>query len=155
LKLAQGILCGSWALAFPFDWARQIVDTFELSAIPKAPAWLLGGTNVDGNIIPVVDLRVYLGDSMASASNQQRLLIGGLSNAQSSADSTGDALAIAFEGLPQQLGYEPQALTYADVLPARLRELCVGVGKNPAGHEFLEIDAERLLAALSDELARA
>jgi chemotaxis signal transduction protein len=155
LKLAQGILCGSWALAFPFDWARQIVDTFELSPIPKAPIWLLGGANVDGNIVPVVDLRVYLGESTATNVPQHRLLIGGLSNAQSSADTTGDAIAIAFEGLPQQLGYEPQALTYADVLPARLRELCVGVGKNAAGHEFLEIDAERLLAALSDELSRA
>jgi chemotaxis signal transduction protein len=155
LKLAQGILCGSWALAFPFDWARQIVDNFELSPIPKAPVWLLGGANVDGNIVPVIDLRVYLGEGASSNMQHQRLLIGGLSSAQNSADTTGDAIAIAFEGLPQQLGYEPQALTYADVLPARLRELCAGVGRNAAGHEFLEIDAERLLAALSDELTRA
>lgn len=109
---------------------------------------------MDGDIIPVVDLSVYLGESTTSALRQQRLLIGGLSAAQGSADTTGDAIAIAFEGLPQQLGYELHALTYADVLPARLRELCVGVGRNAAGHEYLEIDAERLLAALSDELAR-
>lgn len=109
---------------------------------------------MDGNIIPVVDLSVYLGESTPSALRQQRLLIGGLSAAQSSADTTGDAIAIAFEGLPQQLGYELHTLTYANVLPSRLRELCVGVGRNAAGHEYLEIDAERLLAALSDELAR-
>jgi chemotaxis signal transduction protein len=155
LKLAQGILCGSWALAFPFDWARQIVDTFELSPIPKAPPWLLGGANVDGNILPVVDLSIYLGISTSSGLRQQRLLIGGLSIVQSSADATGDAIAIAFEGLPQQLGYEPRELTYAGALPARLRELCVAVGSNAAGHEFLEIDAQRLLVALSDELAQA
>jgi chemotaxis signal transduction protein len=155
LKLAQGILCGSWALAFPFDWARQIVDTFELSPIPKAPAWLVGGANVDGNILPVVDLSVYLGISTSSGLRQQRLLIGGLSNAQSTADTTGDAIALAFEGLPQQLSYEPRELTYAGALPPRLRELCSQVGSNAAGHEFLEIDAQRLLAALSDELAQA
>jgi chemotaxis signal transduction protein len=154
LKLAQGILCGSWALAFPFDWARQIVDTFELSPIPKAPAWLLGGANVDGNILPVVDLSVYLGISTSSGLRQQRLLIGGLSTSQSTVDTTGDAIALAFEGLPQQLGYEPRELTYAGALPPRLRELCSKVGSNAAGHEFLEIDAERLLAALSDELAQ-
>lgn len=131
------------------------MDTFELSPIPKAPPWLLGGTNVDGNILPVVDLSVYLGLSTASGLRQQRLLIGGLSAAQSSADTTGDAIAIAFEGLPQQLGYETRELTYAGVLPHKLRELCTGLGNNAAGHEFLEIDAKRLHAALSDELAQA
>ncbi len=151
MKLAQGILCGSWALAFPFDWARQIVDDFELSPIPKAPPWLLGATNVDGNILPVVDLSAYLGISAPSTANKQRLLIGGKTD-QNSADTTGDAIALAFEGLPQQLGYEPRALTYAGALPPRLRELCLGVGSNAAGHEFLEIDDQRLLALLSEEL---
>lgn len=154
MKLAQGILCGSWALAFPFDWARQIVDTFELSPVPKAPGWLLGATNVDGNILPVIDLNAYLGNNIPTSTRQQRLLIGGLSGAQNSADTTGDAIAIAFEGLPQQLGYEKRELSYASALPPRLRELCIGVGNNAAGNEFLEIDAERLLAALSDELAQ-
>lgn len=154
MKLAQGILCGAWALALPFDWARQIVDEFELSPVPKAPPWLLGATNIDGNILPVVDLSVYLGLATASAPQRQRLLIGGTIDA-SSADSTGDAICLAFEGLPQQLGYERRELTYGGALPPRLRELCVGVGSNAAGHEFLEIDAARLLAALSDELAQA
>jgi chemotaxis signal transduction protein len=154
LKLAQGILCGSWALAFPFDWARQIVDTFELSPIPKAPAWLLGGSNVEGGILPVVDLAMYLGTSATSGLGRKRLLVGGLGAAQASAESTGEAIALAFEGLPQQLSYEPRELTYAGALPPRLREICIGVGSNAAGQEFLEIDAQRLLAALSDELAQ-
>lgn len=155
MKLAQGILCGTWALAFPFDWARQIADTFELSPIPKAPEWLLGSANVDGNILPVIDLARYLGSAPLQTSvRQQRLLIGGLSGSLS-ADTTGDAIALMFEGLPQQLSYEPCELTYAASLPQRLRELCSGVGKNPVGQEFLEIDAVRLIAALSDELTLA
>jgi chemotaxis signal transduction protein len=155
LKLAQGILCGAWALAFPFDWARQIVDEFELSPIPKAPDWLMGGANVDGNILPVVDLARYLGSAQVQTSaRQQRLLIGGLSSSLS-VDTTGDAVALMFEGLPQQLSYEPKTLTYASALPPRLRELCNSVGSNAAGQEFLEIDAQKLLAALSDELSLA
>jgi chemotaxis signal transduction protein len=155
LKLAQGILCGSWALAFPFEWARQIVDDFELSPLPKAPPWLLGAANVDGAILPVIDLAVYLGTtSLQSGPRKPRLLIGGLIS-QTSADTTGDAIAIAFDGLPQQLGYEPRALTYASALPARLREMCTGVASDATGQEFLEIDATQLLAALSDELSQA
>jgi chemotaxis signal transduction protein len=154
LKLSQGILCGPWALAFPFDWARQIVDDYELSPVPKAPNWLLGSANVDGTIVPVISLNAYLGISTNTSATRQRLLIGGLTQ-QAHTDSTGDAIAIAFDGLPQQLRYEPRALTYAGALPPRLRDLCVGVGQNTAGHEFLEIDDQRLMAALSDELAEA
>lgn len=154
MKLAQGILCGSWALAFSFEWASQIVDEFELSPVPKAPNWLLGAANVDGNILPVIDLSTYLGLSNAASANKKRLLVGGMSRAMA-AEGTSDAVALAFEGLPQQLGYEPRELTYAGALPVRLRELCSGVGSNTAGHEFLEIDTTRLLAALSDELAQA
>lgn len=153
MKLAQGILCSTWALAFPFDWARQIVDDFDISPIPKAPAWLLGATNVDGNILPVVDLRVYLGLSASHTLVKRRLLIGGMAH-QATSDTTGDAIALVFEGLPQQLSYEPRALTYPGALPPRLRELCMGVCTNAAGHEYLEIDDQHLLAVLSDELAQ-
>jgi chemotaxis signal transduction protein len=154
LKLAQGILCGSWALAFSFDWASQIVDEFELSPVPKAPLWLLGAANVDGNILPVVDLSTYLGLSTIASAHKKRLLVGGMAR-ESGGQANADAIALAFEGLPQQLSYEGRALTYASALPARLRELCSGVGSNAAGHEFLEIDAQRLIAVLSDELAQA
>lgn len=131
------------------------MDRFELTPIPKAPAWLLGAANVDGNIVPVVDLTAYLSNDMPVSNSQQRLLIGGLSIHQSGADSTGDAIAIAFEGLPQQLRYEPSPLTYASSLPERLREICVGVGSNAARQEFLEIDAARLVDILSEGLAQA
>jgi chemotaxis signal transduction protein len=154
LKLAQGILCGSWALAFSFDWARQIVDDFQLSPLPKSPPWLLGAANVDGTILPVVDLAVYLGVTNAHASQRKpRLLIGGLGS-NSAAEADADGIAICFEGLPQQLGYEPRDLTYASALPPRLREICTGVASDATGREYLEIDATLMLAALSDELSQ-
>lgn len=155
MKLAQGIRCGPWALAFPFDWARQIVDGFELSPIPKAPLWLVGAANVDGNILPVVDLHAYLNQSAPETKNHQRLLIGGLGQSSDSAASTGDAIAIAFAGLPQQLAYELSPMTYASALPERLSAVCSAIARSAAGSEYLEIDAQRLIAALSDDLALA
>lgn len=115
----------------------------------------MGGVNVDGNILPVVDLARYLGTAPVQNTVQpQRLLIGGMTSALTS-DSTGDAVALSFEGLPQQLSYEPRELTYAAALPVRLRELCVAVASNASGQEFLEVDTQRLITALSEELALA
>ena len=149
-RLAQGITCGQWALAFPFDWARQIVESFELSAIPKAPPWLMGAANIDGNIVPVVDLAIYFGSAVAGVSPvlQQRLLVGGIVGTE-----VDEAMALAFSGLPQQLKYQPEQLTYAGALPETLREVCRWVAKDSGGHDFLEIDISALRAILADELS--
>lgn len=150
MKLAQGIISGSWALAFSFDWARQIVETFEVSAIPKSPTWLVGAANVDGTILPVIDLAVYFSPTTASlqVSPHQRLLVGGMT-----ASGSEDAIALIFNGLPQQLRYEAQALTYAGALPQQLREVCDGVASDASGRNFLEINTDKLLAVLADELS--
>lgn len=143
-QLAQGIVCGHWALALSFDWARQIVERFELSAIPKSPHWLLGSANIDGGIVPVVDLALYFGAAPAQAATQRRLLVGGLADA---------SVALAFTGLPQQLKYLPAPLTYGGALPDRLREVCGGVARDVGGRDFLEINTRTLNAILADELS--
>jgi hypothetical protein len=132
-RLAQGIVCGPWALALSYDWARQIIENFELTAIPKSPSWLLGATNVEGNILPVVDLGMYFSPELGATSatqTTQRLLVGGMT-----ADGAEDAVAIAFHALPQ-------------------REVCDAVAVDASGNNFLEINSERLMAALSDELSQ-
>jgi chemotaxis signal transduction protein len=150
LKLAQGIICGSWALAFSFDWSRQIVEDFEISSIPKSPAWLVGAANIEGSILPVVDLAVYFSPTTANltVSPHQRLLVGRLKM-----DDTDEAIALLFNGLPQQLNYQSQELTYAGALPAKLREVCGAVASDASGRNFLEIDVEKLMAVLADELS--
>lgn len=149
-RLAQGIICGHWALALSFDWARHIVERFELSAVPKSPHWLLGSANVDGTIVPVVDLGLYFGTSAgaAPAGLQRRLLVGGLAGQDSD-----EAMALVFTGLPQQLKYLPAPLSYAGALPARLRDVCQGIARDASGRDFLEINTQTLKAILADELS--
>ena len=158
-RLAQGIICGHWALAFSFDWARHIVESFEVSAIPRSPHWLLGSANVDSSIVPVVDLALYFGTSTGTASlapstlsspsaPQRRLLVGRLAS-----QDAGEALGLVFTGLPQQLKYLPAPLTDAGALPARLREVCEGMARDASGRDFLEINTQMLKAILADELS--
>lgn len=149
-RLAQGIVCGQWALAFSFDWARQIEDHFELSAIPKAPNWLSGAANIAGSIVPVIDLARYFGHGIADTAHpsRQRLLVGGLAGADAE-----EAIAFAFTGLPTQLKYLPEKLSYPGALPLKLREVCDGVARDAGGRDFLEINIARLKATLADELS--
>jgi chemotaxis signal transduction protein len=86
------VLCGPWALAFPFSWARNLIEDIELSDVPHAPAWLLGAANVDGAVIPVFDLARWLDSTQATEPGPgSHVLVGG----------EGERVAgLIFRGLP-------------------------------------------------------
>ncbi len=146
-QLSQGILWDPYGFALPYTWAHTIVEEFDLIAVPKAPVWLLGVTNVQGSILPVVDLSAYFSPNHTPAQmpTQQRLLVGGAAQGGES----GDMLTFAFHGLPMQLRYERQALGSADIeVPDLLREVCLGHTTDARGQKFYEIDPHQLTAAL-------
>ena len=149
-KLAQGIVCGKLSLAFTFDWARQIVDSYELVPLPRAPGWVLGAVNINGTIIPVVDLENYFFDDAqpAQAERGQRLLVGGIYAEDSEA-----ALAVVFNKTPVQLEYATAGIENGEALPARLLDVCRGLATDDQGKKYLEIDPEQLVEAMSIELA--
>ena len=149
-QLAQGVQCGEFSLAFNFDWARQIVDQFEVVPMPRAPDWVLGVVNVNGLIVPVVDLANYFSDSAAPAQLQrgQRLLVGGVQ-----AEDADNALAVLFSQAPAQLEYTAQPLTAGHTLPTRLQEVCKGMAFGGQARPYFEIDTQLLMDALCAELS--
>ena len=151
LQLAQGILCGELRLAFTFAWARQIVDEFDLVALPRAPGWVLGAVSINGSIVPVVDLSSYFTQSAQPAQPQrgQQLLVGGIQ-----AEDAEAALAVVFSQTPVQLEYEPQPLNSAsNALMPRMLDVCSGTAADDQGNQYFQIDTERLMDALSVELS--
>jgi chemotaxis signal transduction protein len=149
-KLAQGIHCGNFPLAFSFDWARQIVDHFDLVPIPRAPAWVLGAVNVNGLIVTVVDLSTYFSETAVPAQllRGQRLLVGGVQD-----EDTDSALAVVFSQIPAQLDYETRPWLDFLALPMRLQEVCSGSASDHQGQAYVEVDAQRLMDSLSAELS--
>ena len=149
-RLAQGIHCGNFSVAFGFDWARQIVDQFELVPIPRAPSWVLGAVNVNGLIVPVVDLSTYFAESQVPAQllRGQRLLVGGVQE-----EDAENALAVVFSLTPTQLDYQTQPWPNLQALPPRLQEVCSGAASVDERQFYVEIDPIKLMDALSAELS--
>ena len=58
-EAAQAVRCGERWFAFPYGWARTAVEQVPLSAVPGAPAWLAGAANVEGRLVPVIDLGAW------------------------------------------------------------------------------------------------
>lgn len=146
---AQAIQCGPWSLALSFDWAHTIVDQFELVNIPNAPAWLIGAANLDGGIVPVVDLAAYVepGQKTATTDQRRRLLLGGRTDG-----SNENAVAIVFSGLPFQIQHTREPLGAGMAIPDRLRDICRGSARSDSGRAHLDIDTHRLIDNLSMRL---
>jgi chemotaxis signal transduction protein len=155
----QAIVCGDWSLTLNMQWANTIVDSFELVNIPRAPNWLIGAANIEGNIVPVVDLAVYFDPSMTPTviGRHHRIIVGGKreENAEGSVgnDST---FAILFSGLPMQIQYKREAIKADTVLPERLRELSLGMAMQHIGaavsKPYFEMNTNRFIEFLSNSL---
>lgn len=147
LRTAQGIVCGPWAFAFEFGWARSIVDNFDMVAVPQAREWLVGAANIDGELLPVIDLQRLVAPAQAGApeafvrKRDHRLLVGG-TGAQS--------IAMLFTRLPQMLRYEPRDGDLLGYAPAAIRAVTRGIATNPHGESYLEIDGPKLVDMLAE-----
>jgi chemotaxis signal transduction protein len=139
---AQAIRCGGRWIAFPYGWARSAVDQVQLSAVPGAPAWLAGAANIEGRIVPVVDLVAWAtpGRFADAQAKDARLLVGGDGD---------DSVAVLFHGLPRLVGVTRRAAPNSPT--DRLARYVVG--RDPGDADTVAVDAAALVDALIEELA--
>lgn len=151
-KLYQGVRCSALKIALPYGWAETIVEAFEVTAVPRAPGWLVGATNLNGRIVPVIDLSLLrLSDDAslarrgAAVAENRRLLVGALER-----DGTKERIALLFNGLPQQL--EDWTVVDSQAIAPALIE---GFVETANGERFGKVNVERLFAELSAAIDRS
>jgi chemotaxis signal transduction protein len=155
-ELFQAVRCGALAVAFPYRWATTIVEKFQLTPIPRAPAWLAGAVNIDGRVIAVVDLARYGAKGMRAVRSEdsvnstqaKRLLIGGIHGEDDDA-----RFGILFSGMPQQIGRSVQKLSVDLPRDANTATVTDGAIESPQGERFAVVNVERLYEQLSAELS--
>jgi chemotaxis signal transduction protein len=140
---AQAVRCGERWIALPYGWARQAVEQAALSAVPGAPAWLAGAANVEGRVVPVIDLPAWLhaGQFTDARAKDTRVLVGGDGD---------DMVGLLFTGLPR-LVHVTRDTSEAAAADDRLAPY--RLGRDPEDASTVAIDAAALVAALIDELA--
>jgi chemotaxis signal transduction protein len=140
-EAAQAVRCGERWFAFAYGWARSAVEQVHLSAVPGAPAWLAGAANVEGRIVPVIDLVAWLtpGRFIDARAKDARLLVGGDGE---------DVAAVLFQGMPRlvRVSREPQAIGQDRLTP-------YVIGHDVNDLHTVTLDAPRLIEALIEELA--
>jgi chemotaxis signal transduction protein len=140
----QAVRCGRLSLAWPHGVARAVMDCPPLSAIPNAASWLAGAANIDGRIVPVLDLAAwFVPGSMTDASARDaRLLVLGDGE---------DTSAVLFEGLPRLVRLTEAAGDHAlDTEPA-LSPYVIGFAEDDPS--TLLLDHPALMQALQARLS--
>lgn len=66
---------GEEVFAVPVTMVREILDYRPAFRVPGGPAWMLGITDVRGQGVPMIDLRMRLGLSAVEATLATRVLI--------------------------------------------------------------------------------
>jgi chemotaxis signal transduction protein len=154
--LFQAVYCGALAVAFPYGWASSIVEKFQVTAVPRAPAWLFGASNIEGRIVPVIDLSRYGVRGMRAQRNERsigdtgshRLLIGGVQ-----AENDEHRMAILFTGMPQQVGRNAHGSLNESHKSAAGTSITDGVAYSAQGERFAVVNVNRLYEQLSAELS--
>jgi chemotaxis signal transduction protein len=140
---AYRIGCGPWQLAVNAQWATGILDSYALQPIPRAPQWLAGCTNVDGILVPVIDLLLLL-DPAAASMDRTDPEVSILMGTHSPGDNE-EAIGLLFTGMPHQLSYTRAILPASLEAPPLLCRMARGLAETPDGRMTIELDTHRLI----------
>lgn len=117
--------------------AREVVALEDHTAVPRAPAYLVGVTNLRGDILPIVDIRPLLGLPVTPVGRGSRALV---------LDVVGGQVAVAIDRV---LGLEAfdEVVPFGEAARRAYGELGVGLLKRGDGLVTL-LDAPKVLEAL-------
>jgi chemotaxis signal transduction protein len=119
------------------------LDSYVLQAIPRAPQWLPGCTNVDGMLVPVIDLAMVLDPAAArigGVDQKPRLLLG----SHSPGDNE-EAIGLLFTGLPRLLTFALTALPANLQAPPLLCQMARGLALAPDGVVAIALDTRYVI----------
>ena len=120
----------------------EVVIAPTVFPVPKAPEWLLGLSNVRGNIVPVFDLWKFL-RSQPPERDVLTLLVLDVGDA---------AVGLVIDSLPTPVPLDSQPVTTSPPAPAL--QPFLGRGLHAFDWEWWEFDHQQFLACLSEVDAR-
>ena len=134
----QAFRIGHMRLLAPFATASELTEMPNVYPLPRAPANLLGLTNLHGRIVPLFDLAALFETEHLPREKRMLLVIG-----------HGDAAAgIAIDGLPRRMVFTPDSLVPPPALPAGAGSALLA-SYAAGGDTWFEFDYAQLLLHVS------
>jgi len=71
----HGFWLGNIGLLLPFEIISEVSEGLAICRLPNTPAWMVGMSNLRGNMVPVFDLGLLLGIQTEKNSDRKQLFI--------------------------------------------------------------------------------
>ncbi|MGZ8190880.1 MAG: chemotaxis protein CheW [Methylococcaceae bacterium] len=137
-ETALGFRVGGIGFLVAISIHCELIERLQVSPLPNVEPWFSGLLNIRGNIVPVIDLRLLLGET-AKKDNKKRYLF--------AIDRGEKTMAFWIDGHPEMLNAVSQPLSTLPVLPAQLqRHVSGGYAHN--GEIWLNVQFEELFKSL-------
>lgn len=68
-------LLGKEKFAIKVDYVQEIVEFGNVTAVPQAPAYMMGIINLRGKVLPLLDTKLKLGLRKTEVTNKTRIMV--------------------------------------------------------------------------------
>lgn len=132
-----GFRVGSLGFLVTSSTYCEVIEQLQVNPLPNVEAWFSGLINLRGDLVPVIDLQLLLGETNTERKKRQLFAIG-----------QGDkAMAFWIDGLPEIQSGFPQPLKQLPPLPAILQR-CVTGGYLHNGQIWFYVQFDELFKTL-------
>lgn len=138
-----GFRIGNLGFLVASDTYCEVLEQLQVNQLPNVEPWFNGLLNLRGNLVPVIDLQLLLGETVASVPKKRLLFAIG------QGDKT---MAFWIDGLPEIKNSFSQPLKQLPPLPAILQH-CVLGGYLHEGQIWFNVQFDELFKALSRQYA--
>lgn len=135
-----GFRVGHFHFLVPVEHHCEVIEQTKANPLPNTQPWFSGLINLRGNLAPVIDLRLVLGE--APATHKRRLFTIGKGER---------TVALWIDGLPEVLGVEPGPIPPLPTLPERLRPF-VSEAHVLRGQVWLKLNYEGFFSDLGRQI---
>jgi twitching motility protein PilI len=136
-QVGMGFRVGGMGLLIATHSHCELVERPQVSPLPNVSAWLGGLLNLHGNVVPVIDLRLLLGQTAGNPHKSSLFAVG-------KGEKT---IAFWIDGYPEMLsGFSP-SLEPLPALPELLRHCALATVQHN-GQQWLNIDPNELFKAI-------
>jgi len=137
-----GFRVGSLGFLVSSSTYCEVIEQLQVNPLPNVEAWFSGLINLRGDLVPVIDLQLFLGETATEHKKRQLFAIG-----------QGDkAMAFWIDGLPDIQNDFSQPLKQLPPLPTLLQR-CVSSGYFHNNQLWLNIQFDELFKTLGRQYA--
>jgi purine-binding chemotaxis protein CheW len=129
---------------------REVLDFTTVTKVPRTPEFMRGVSNLRGNVVPVVDLRLMFGLSKTEKTVNTCIII-----TEVTVDGETTVLGVLADAVQEVLDLEPDHIEPAPRIGMRLNtEFIRGMGKRDATFIII-LDIDRIFSADQFAMVRA